>query len=185
MWYDYIDFLKYFRMNITDSKLVCPEDLYKEHDILMRRKEAIEDRRRTIAEQERRIREERETKESVIYKKLKSKLKDMSFSGDGISIVALTTANKIKQEGLALDHCVYTSGYHKKPFSFIMSARKDNTSIETVEIDLMNYRVVQVRGHHNKDSEYHSQIINILKVNLPMIKQRFEMEKRKLLKHKI
>jgi len=44
--------------------------------------------------------------------------------------------------------------------------------IETIEFSLSKMQVVQCRGIHNKTTEYHDQIINLVKKNKRLIQKR-------------
>lgn len=41
IYIDYLDLLKYFKKDLRNSKYVCPKDLKKEHDVLMKKKREI------------------------------------------------------------------------------------------------------------------------------------------------
>jgi hypothetical protein len=59
-----------------------------------------------------------------------------------------------------------------KPDSLILSACINGQKIETVEFSLSQMRVVQSRGVCNKNTEYHDQIIELVKKNRRLIQKR-------------
>lgn len=81
---------------------------------------------------------------------------------------ALVYANKDKsldhEEGIAMHHCV--GGYYNRPQSLILSAKVDGKRVETIEVDLNSYRVVQSRGLQNKSTKYHDRIVSLVNKNM-------------------
>ncbi|EJZ1787450.1 PcfJ domain-containing protein, partial [Shigella dysenteriae] len=45
---------------------------------------------------------------------------------------------------------------------------------ETVEVSLKTLEVVQSRGLHNSNTEYHDRIVNLVNSNVNLIRQRME-----------
>lgn len=58
-----------------------------------------------------------------------------------------------RKEGEAMHHCVFENAYYKRPESLIFSVRKDERRVATVEVNLKNFSVVQIRGPHNSIPE--------------------------------
>ena len=80
-----------------------------------------------------------------------------------------------KEEGTdyaMLIHCVYTNEYYNQDNTLILSARIDGKRIETVELSLDTFKVVQSRGVCNSNTEYHDRIINLVESNAELIRQR-------------
>ena len=162
-WADYLRLLKHFHKNIFDPLLVCPEDLGEAHDHIVNEK-------RMIDELNRKASEARIAQENIEFKKKKKKLMDLLFTDGEITIVPLKNITDFKKEEKALNHCVYSAEYHKKASSLIMSARKGEERLETIEISLREKRVMQCRGFDNQDSAYHKVILNLINKNLKHIK---------------
>ena len=59
-----------------------------------------------------------------------------------------------------------------KANSLILSARIDGRIIETIEVDLHTFQVVQCHGKNNKDTAYHERIINLVNANAKKIRER-------------
>ena len=58
--------------------------------------------------------------------------------------------------------------------ALILSATIDGKRIETVEVSLKTLEVVQSRGLHNSNTEYHDRIVNLVNSNVNLIRQRME-----------
>jgi len=179
IWFDYLHLLKHFHKNIYDPALICPDNINASHDELVAQKRVIDQRNRAAA-QEKRDNEDRE------LRKAKKKLMSLMFTDGEITIVPLRNVMDYKQEEKILNHCVYSSEYHKKTRSFIMSARKENERLETIEISLVDFSILQCRGFENKDSAFHSKIMELMKKNLRHVRIQYtkpeKPKKRKQLK---
>ena len=182
-WRDYVDLLKHFKKDILNPIYVCPKNLKKEHDILLKKRKKqreIEEARRRRQEAERRKTEvERREREIVefqeAYEAEKGKFFDLCIESSSISIVALKSVEEFKEEGEKLDHCVFENEYYKKRESLILSARlKNNPSepVETIEVSLKNLSIIQSRGFNNNYSPHHTAIERLIKKNINHIAAR-------------
>lgn len=166
IWRDYIDLLRFFGKDLHNAKYVCPADLTAEHDKYARKrrqlqlKELKEEKRRKALESEKRFLE------------LKSRFFGIRFTDGIIHIRMLESVAEVMHEGDTLHHCVFTNNYHLKPDSLILSACVNGKPMETVEFSLSEMNVVQCRGLQNKNSEYHDRIIELVRKNKRLIKQR-------------
>jgi hypothetical protein len=165
-WFDHIKLLEYFKMDIHNPKYICPEDFAKEHAELSKRKADIERRQARIEEEKREF-------ENKLFRETKKKLLNLQFSDGIIVIVALKGINDFKKEQKIMEHCVYSSNYHKKDTSIILSARKNDKRLETIEVSLNDFSIRQCRGHLNEDSKYHKQILQLMHDSLPKLKSSF------------
>lgn len=59
-----------------------------------------------------------------------------------------------------------------------MSARMGNKRLETIEISLVNFSIIQSRGYDNEPTPYHDEIIQILKSNMGKISRLVEKHKK-------
>lgn len=68
---------------------------------------------------------------------------------------------------------VYQSGYYRRPECLILSA-KDTAGkrLETIEVNLKTLDIVQSRSFCNGVSEYHDQIVKLVKKNMNLIRQK-------------
>ena len=165
LWCDYLDLLDYFGLDTHNAHYVCPVDLNREHDILMQRKNAKEAQKKL----EEQLKEAKKYEKK--YAKEKGKYFGIVFGDDYITIAVLQSVQEIAQEGTIMHHCVYANGYYKKPESLILSAQdKDGNRIETIEINLRTFKVVQSRGVCNKMTDQHERILQLCNANMHKIK---------------
>ena len=75
-------------------------------------------------------------------------------------------------QSIPLHHCVGQCKYYKKPNSLVLSARIDGERIETVELSLETFKVLQSRGICNGNSPYHDAIINLVQKNVGLVMER-------------
>lgn len=160
VWCDYIDLLKYFEKDIFNAKYACPTNLSLEHDRYLKKKREYQ-RKQDI---ERMRIEMLENEEH--FQKDKSKFFDITFSDEEINIEVLDSIQAYFDEGTRLHHCVHTNKYFLKEDTIILSAKKDGVSIETIEVSLKNFNIVQSRGLLNQNSEYHDKIIELVSSNI-------------------
>ena len=166
IWFDYLDLLAYFNKDLKNPKVICPQNLKEEHDILVRKKRKIQELQK-MEEKKKQIAEHEE-----IYKNKKQKFFGVQFTDGQIEIKVLESVKEIMIEGDVMHHCVFTNEYHLKPDSLILSASIENKKIETIEILLSKMEVIQCRGVCNKNSEYHDKIIKLVENNISLIKKR-------------
>lgn len=166
LWRDYIDLLRFFGRDLHNAKYVCPADLKAEHDRYMRKKRAWEE------EDRRRENRKKAREEEAKFKELKSKFFGIQFTDGVVEVRVLESVEEIMQEGDSLHHCVFVSGYHLCPDSLILSASIDGHKVETVEVSLSKWRVVQSRGICNSNTEYHERVLKLVNRNIPLIRKR-------------
>lgn len=174
MWDDYMDLLIYFNKDTHNAKFVCPKDLKKQHDILLARKEKKEKERREKERRERLAREAIERKEDMLaFYQLKSKFFGMQIKGSGIIIHPLESITQFYKEGNAMNHCVFSMKYYSKPDSLILSATNlKGERLETIEVNLKTFKVIQSRAICNGQSEKHDDIVGLVTKNMRLIRQR-------------
>lgn len=165
MWCDYIDLLRYFNKDVLSARYVCPVDLAAEHNRLERKK-----RERLKKEEfQRKLRQAQEAEEN--FRELKSRFFGINFADDTICVRVLESVAEYVQEGELMHHCVYTSAYYSRPDSLILTAQIGGQHIETVEVSLKTFQVVQSRGVCNKPTEYHDRIVNLVERNMDQIRR--------------
>ena len=77
----------------------------------------------------------------------------------------LQNVDEFFQEGVALHHCVYKNKYFKKD-CLIFSVRNTNDKrIATVEWNIENKEVVQIRSYCNKTPKEYSEIVRLFEKN--------------------
>lgn len=168
MWRDTIDLLRHFGKDTNSPKYVCPADLKAEHDRLMHKRNKEIERKKL----EERIRQAK--KHEKAYRKLKGIFFGIAFTDGTLQVRVLESVAEFAAEGTELHHCVFSNSYFLEKNSLILSATIDGKRIETVEVSLKTLEVVQSRGLHNSNTEYHDRIVNLVNSNVNLIRQRME-----------
>lgn len=171
MWRDMIDLQRHFGKDTNNRKYVCPSDLRAEHDRLVRKRI----RQRELEQlAERRREAEKHEKE---YRKLKGKFFGIVITDGTLNIRVLESVAEFAEEGTMMHHCVWANAYYLKKDSLVLSATIDGERIETVEVSLKTFKVVQSRGLYNKNTEYHDRIISLVDNNMSLIRKRTRTKK--------
>lgn len=179
-WKDLVDMLRWhLHKDTRNPKYICPADLHQAHQ------DAITERNRQIAiENERRRREQDEWNRRHAEEKMKKaketenefikrreKYFDLSIKGSEFTIVCLKSIEEFRNEGTMLNHCVFMCGYYDKADSLILSARDaDNNPIETIEIDLRSFKILQCYGYHDSYTALHKEIVKTMEDNMWQVK---------------
>lgn len=165
MWFDYLGLLDYFHLDTHNAHYVCPADLKAAHDRLLERKRRIEKQKA-----EERNREEA-AKWEKLYQKAKGKYFGICFGNEHIIVTVIQSVADMAEEGKTMHHCVYDMEYFKKKNSLILSARDmDGKRIETVELSIKTFKVIQSRGVCNSATPYHNEIIELVNNNIKLFK---------------
>lgn len=174
IWTDYIDLLSYFGKDVRNAHYVCPKYLKKEHDKLMEKKNKIEARLRSQRDREAAIKAAIKKKEDTArFYREKMKFFGIEFKEGDIIIHPLESITQFYLEGKAMHHCVFSNRYYRISDCLILSARDaQGNRLETIEVNLKTFEIIQSRAVCNNISKYHDTIINIVKKNMNLIKQR-------------
>ena len=92
------------------------------------------------------------------------------YTDNLILVKVIESVAEMQLEGKLMHHCV--GSYHKRTDSLILSATIDGKRIETVEVSLTTFKVVQSRGVCNSNTEYHDRIISLVESNAELIRKR-------------
>lgn len=171
LWVDYISLLKWFKKDLNNPDLVCPENLEEVHDRLVEKKRIIQ-RRLHIKELRAQIQQAQ-----IGYEEQKKQFFGLEFTKENLSICVMESVHDFLEQGDMLRHCVFTNEYYKKRNSLILSAKFENKPVETIEVALPSLEVLQCRGDKNKVSPHHKQILKLLHQNLYQIKKRMKIKK--------
>ena len=159
LWVDMLQALSFFDKDLRNPYYICPPDLKSAHDRWTRKQEQ---------EQRRRERLESARKDRVYYK-TRDVFKGLEAT-EPFLIRPLLTATELQEEGKAMHHCVGT--YADKSYDLILSVRDtEGHRLETVEVDLKRYSIVQSRGLQNGFTPEHDRIIAAVKTMLPDIRR--------------
>ncbi len=169
MWADYIDLLGYFHKDTHNAFYVCPADLKDAHDKLFHKKERIENAEKLA----RRIAEAEKHEEQ--YKKYRGMFFGICFGNENIVITVIGSVKEMAEEGTMMHHCVYANEYynHKRhPDSLILSAKdKDGNRLETIEVNVKTWKIIQSRGLQNHPTAQHGEIVRLMEENMYRLKK--------------
>lgn len=168
MWRDTIDLLRHFGKDTNSPKYVCPTDLKTEHDKLAEKKRKQKEQEQLAERRQEAVKHEKE------YRKLKGCFFGIAFTDGILHIHVLESVAEFAEEGTAMHHCVWSNNYYLKKDSLILSATIDGKRIETIEVSLKTFEVVQSRGVCNSNTEYHDRIISLVNDNIHLIRQRMK-----------
>ena len=166
MWLDYVDELRELGMDDRSPRYICPKDLRAAHAVTS---EKI--RRKRNAEQEAKERKEIAQREEAYGKHIAPYLGLCFVAGD-IEVRPLPTVMSVYEEGKAMHHCIYRMKYWQREDTLLMSARdKEGKRLESIEVNLRDYKVLQSRGLQNQPTEQHDTIVGLIKKNMDQIKR--------------
>lgn len=172
MWIDYMQLLQWFKKDIRNAKYVCPPDLKLAHDTLMKRREAIQEanrirQKKEDAEEQARLLAEAKRE----YANWKGRFFDLEFTDGEITITPLKSVDEFEQEGKELAHCVYVNEYYRKEESLVLSAKVNGKRMETIEVSLKTFEIVQSRGFDNDPTDYNKRIVQLMEQNMSAIRR--------------
>lgn len=171
-WCDMVSDLQYLRLDTCNPHYICPANLSEAHTYYNERRRKVEETKR-LQEELAKI-----AAYEPIFAQDREQFYDFALQSGKLSIQIIPTALAIKEEGIAMHHCV--GGYYDRPSSLILSAKVDGKRMETIEVSLDTYKIVQSRGLQNKYTNYHNRIVHLMKQGLPEIRKRNEEHKLKI-----
>ena len=173
MWVDYLRLIDELGKDTHNPKYILPRNLFKAHAEAL---DAVSDKRRRDAQRAEAKRKQLEEQRALLwepkYQDMKGRYFGIVFGDDTITISVLSSVAAFIEEGEHMHHCVFKMRYYQSPDCLILSARdKDGNRIETVEVSLKSFKVVQSRGVCNQNTEYHDRIIELVNKNINLIKK--------------
>ena len=166
IWVDYLRMLDRCGKDLHNAHYVCPANLHAEHD-------RYQEKLRMLREQEKRKAQmERAMENEARFREMKSKFFGLEFTDGTIVVRVLDSVIAYYEEGNALHHCVGEREYYLKPDTLVLSARIEDKRVETVELSLETFKVLQSRGACNQNTEYHDRIIKLVNKNVSLIRKR-------------
>ena len=171
-WCDMVRDLKHLGYDIHNPHYICPGNLDEAHLHYIEKRRLKDERERFEKELDTILAYE------PIFRKNREQFMDMVFHKGRVTIQIIPTAKAIKEEGIAMHHCV--GGYYNRLNSLILSAKVNGKRMETIEVSLIDYKIVQSRGLCNKSTPFHNQIVHLMKQGLPEIKRRNEQHQMKI-----
>jgi hypothetical protein len=165
IWFDNLDALDELGMDRHSPKYICPDDIYQMHDWLQRKIDA-----KKMKEELKKLNSQAKDWEQY-YKEQKGKYFPIVFDNGKIFCHVMKSVAEICEEGTRMHHCVFRMGYYKKRESLILSARdRKGNRLETVEVNLDSFKVVQSRGLQNSCTSAHDEIISLVNKNMNLIR---------------
>ena len=173
MWTDYIDLLDYFHLDTHNAHYVCPKNLKEEHDRLMKRKEKLEAERRRRMMVEKKLQNMEKMKRNIhkFMEHIRPFL-DLEIRDSDLVIRPLENISQFYAEGKAMHHCVFANEYYARPGCLILSARVGGERMETLEVSLDTFEIIQSRAVCNGTSKHHDRIIRLMKDNMWQVRKR-------------
>lgn len=163
-WVDMVRDLNTLGLDTRSPHYICPKYLAEAHQYWS---DKVRERRNK--EREKEVLAKIMAYETTFNENRKSFL-DMEFVDGNIVVQTIPTAMAIREEGKAMHHCV--EHYYNRPESLILSAKVDGKRMETIEVCLSSYELVQSRGLQNKETEYHDRIVRLVNENMKEIRKR-------------
>ena len=167
IWYDTISLMRRFNMDVCNPKYICSDNIKELHDRLIERKRREEERERIKADMEKLLNNE---KAKADYIKNKSAYFGICIVDNDLTIEVLKSIEEFIEEGAKMHHCVYSNGYYKLKSSLILSARINGESVETIEVSLRDFKILQSRGKYNQTTLHHNRIIRLMESNMDKIR---------------
>ena len=154
-------------MDIHNPKYICPENLRGQHGMLSKR----------LTKKREKEKLERDIANAAAaegeYRKMREKFFGLLFRGEHITIVPIRSVKEMAVEGRELHHCVFSMKYYEKADSLLLSAKSNDTHkpVETIELSLKTFEILQSRGNCNHDSPFHDEILSLVNNNIPAIRK--------------
>ncbi len=166
MWLDMLRMASRLGLDTHNPSVVCPADIKEAHDRLLPRIARLERKEKMQTDRQKAIGAE------DAYRKAKAAFFGICISDEDININVLPTVTEILEEGNAMHHCVFTMKYYNRPDSLILSARDSKGNrIETVELSLKTFKVLQSRGVCNQLSPHHNRIVSLVESNASLFRK--------------
>lgn len=170
LWIDLLRMLKDEGKDLHNPHYVCPVDVKVEHDRWMevRRRRYEAQRAKEEAEERRRQAEllDEDGQPNADYRARLGKMLGVVVTVGDIELRPLQTIKEFYDEGEAMHHCVFTNKYYSKDGCLIIGARVNGERAETIEVNTKEWRIMQCRGKHNRDSQYHEAIMEAMTNNI-------------------
>lgn len=180
-WLDYLRLLHMNNRDLHNPVYVCPKDLHQAHQHYL----DLDRKRRSKEEMEARWKEIK--KDEPKYAKKIKPFKNCRIISGKLVIEPIQSVFQLAEESGRFRHCAWKLNYHKKENRLLLSARYDNIPVETVEIDMESWEIMQSRGLQNRPSKHNKKIIRAVSEGMEVFvnawnKYQRELKKRKKLK---
>lgn len=181
---DYLDNLRMLHRDLRNPFFICPADFGAAHAETSRKAAKILTERAEKANATRRAKDaafqarlqaerlERMKREQLGFARRIRRFAALIIADENLTIRPLMSIDEFKAEGDAMQHCVWTNAYYARPECLILSAKdKNGNRIETIEVNLRDWRVIQSRGFRNGTTRFHEEIVGLVLAAMPEIKK--------------
>lgn len=166
LWIDMLSMAEEIGIDTHNPSIVCPEDLKDAHDKILLRYTRIMRKNRINNERANALMADKK------YQQEKRPYIGICLVGDGFTVNVIPSVADVFEEGEEMHHCVYTNRYYSRKDSLLLSARdQENNRIETVELSLKTFKVLQSRGKFNKTSPLHNAIVSLVESNSKLFRK--------------
>lgn len=165
MYKDMLSALKYLGKDLHNAHYVCPSNQKEMHDHWIDIKSDVVNGKE-IMDKMKVVR-----KANPKYIKDKSKFFDLQIKSGNIKIEPLKSVEEFLVEGIELKHCIFRNAYYEEKDQLLLSAKINGKRTETISFSLRDHKVLQSRGHSNKNSKYHDKIVNLVNKNISKIQK--------------
>ena len=174
-YFDYLGQLERLHLDLRSPHYVAPADFRAMHNEMTARLNAIAERERRERQRQQEIREyEREKEKDGAYKKARGMYFGLMLVSDKYKAEPLKSVADFLEEGLAMDHCVFSCGYYdtkRHPDSLILSVRnKQDERQVTIEISTKTWKICQCYAKHDSIHPQNKQIRAWINENMETIK---------------
>jgi hypothetical protein len=151
--------------DFSNVKYACPKNLIKEHNKYLEKV-----RKRRLKEKVKDLKEKLD-EHNKLYLKAKKRFFKLKFESSNISITPFYSVKQVLEESDYLRHCAFTNSYHLESDSLLLSAKVNNVIVETIEVDIRNFKLKQTRGLGNEPTRFSNKIRKIVTNNMLEIKK--------------
>ena len=170
-YFDMIDALIYFDKDILNSKYICPVNFNESHDYWIKKKRKKLDKIRDIEIAKRNY--EILQFEKLSFDKYENRMKvflKLHLLGNQISIKPLLKIEDVKKAGELMHHCIFNSEkYWRESDNLLLGAYFKDKLIETAQYSIKHNQVVDCYGTNNKETKFHSDILDLINKNKKLI----------------
>jgi len=185
LWLDMVYAIIVCKKDWHNPVYIAAKDLRATHDRFIRMMVRKQQENRLTREYNKVQRElDRNKTINEQYVKRRKRFYNMVLTDGLISCRVLEDVQAFREEGEAMQHCVFKCRYFEKPYSLILSARINGERIETIEVDLTNYQIKQCYGKHDLFTIHHQRIVDLINAQMCTIKA-YNTRKVVHTKHKI
>ena len=172
LWLDMVYAIIVCKKDWHNPVYIAPADLRATHDRFIRMMVRKQQENKVAREYKKIQKEiERNKKINEDYIKRRKRFYDMVLSDGLIECRVLRDVEAFREEGTAMEHCVFKCRYFEKPYSLILSARIGSERVETVEVDLTDYTIKQCYGKHDQFTMHHQRIVDLVNAQMEVVRE--------------